>query len=359
MAVPLIPDIAAAETSRQPTRRPFGRLRWRRIWDIYRCMQTARAFWWTGPLEGEIRDVPLPERGAEDVLVRTLVSGVSRGSESLVAQGRVPESQWERMRCPFQEGSFPFPVKYGYCAVGEVEEGPRELEGSRVFILHPHQTRLVVPAKAATLLPDDMPVERAVLAANLETALNAVWDANALPGDRISVVGAGVVGALVAYVASRIAGTEVTLVDRDEGKAELARALGCAFAPAHSPPEEADIVFEASGDPTALAACLRLAAFEGTVLAVAWYGDKEAALPLGEDFHSRRLRLISSQVSAVSDRQRPRWNHGRRMAKVVEVLRDPVLDVLLEGESPFEAMPEVMPGLVTAGGGLCHRIRYG
>ncbi len=320
---------------------------------------TASAYWATAPGRGEIREEPLAAPAEGLVLVRTLWSAVSRGTEALVAGGRIPASQWQAMRCPFQAGEFPFPVKYGYAAVGRVEQGPTELLGRVVFCLHPHQTAYLVPAAMVTPVPEGVPPERAVLAANLETALNAVWDAGVLPGDRVVVVGAGVVGALVARLAGRIPGAEVTLVDIEPGRAALARRLGVGFAPPEAAPGEADLVVEASGSAAALARCLELAGFEATVLALGWYGDARPALPLGEAFHSRRLKLVASQVGAVAERRRARWSHARRLAKVMDLLADPVLDALFSGESRFADLPAAMPHILDAGSAvLCHRVRY-
>jgi 2-desacetyl-2-hydroxyethyl bacteriochlorophyllide A dehydrogenase len=320
---------------------------------------TTRAYWATGPLAGELRSVALRRPGPDEVLVATQFSGISRGTEALVAAGEVPASERERMRCPFQEGEFPFPVKYGYSAVGVVEDGPAELCGREVFCLHPHQERFVVPVAAVTPLPDGVPPGRAVLAANTETALNALWDGQVLPGDCVVVVGAGVVGSLVAFLASRIPGCAVTLVDIDERKRALAAALGVGFSAPPSAPREADLVIEASGRADALAGALELAGFEATVLALGWYGTAAASLPLGEAFHSRRLRLVSSQVGHVAGRQRARWSHERRRVKALQLLRDPVLDRLIDGESAFDELPTVLPRLARDPRGvLCRRIRY-
>ncbi|HEY7454916.1 MAG TPA: hypothetical protein VH683_10140, partial [Thermoleophilaceae bacterium] len=190
----------------------------------------AHAYWLRGPGRGEIRPVALPEPDSGDVVVRTLRSGVSRGTETLVFRGGVPPSQYAAMRAPFQEGDFPGPVKYGYLNVGAVEEGPPELRGRTVFCLYPHQTAYVVPAGAVSVVPDDIPPARAVLAGTVETAVNALWDAAPLVGDRIAVVGAGMVGCCVARLLARFPGVEVTLVDVDASRAEVAAALGAGFA---------------------------------------------------------------------------------------------------------------------------------
>lgn len=320
---------------------------------------TARHFRVREPGVGEIVTAPLPSRQEGDVLVRARFSGVSRGTESLVFRGGVPESQREAMRAPFQEGDFPGPVKYGYASVGEVLEGPPALSGRDVFCLYPHQDRYVVPAVAVTPLPEGLPAERAVLAANMETAVNAIWDAAPGPGDRILVIGAGVVGSLTAYLSGRIPGAEVTLVDIDAGRAPVADRLGVGFSTELPVGAEADLVIHASGSPEALAGALAAAGPEATVLEVSWFGDRPVPLPLGEDFHARRLTLRSSQVGRIPPGRAPRWTHHRRMALALELLKDPALDVLLSGESDFEELPAVMERLANEPAGvLCHRIRY-
>ncbi len=320
---------------------------------------SARAFWTVAPGRGEIRAARLAPPASGEVLVRALRSGVSRGTESLVFQGRVPKSQWAAMRCPFQEGEFPGPVKYGYASVGRVVSGPRSLEGRRVFCLHPHQDRYAVPADAVTPIPDAVPDARAVLAANMETAVNALWDSAPRLGDRVAVVGAGTVGCLVAALAARLPGVRVEVIDVDPRRAAIAARLGCAFAAPAEAAGDADLVIHASGTSEGLATALSLAGFEATVLELSWYGDRPVAAPLGEAFHSRRLTLRSSQVGAVATAQRARWSHQRRLALALELLADPVYDVLLTGESAFEDLPQTLARLASAADGtLCHVIAY-
>jgi threonine dehydrogenase-like Zn-dependent dehydrogenase len=319
----------------------------------------ARAFWVAAPGHGEIRSERLLAPDRDQALVRTLYSGISRGTESLVFSGKVPASEHARMRAPFQVGDFPAPVKYGYCNVGVVEQGPDGLVGKRVFCLYPHQTRYVVPASALTVLPDNVPAERAVLAANLETAVNGLWDAAPRIGDRIAIVGAGTVGCLVAWLASRIAGCEVELLDIDPRRTAVAAALGVPFRVADAAARDADVVIHTSGSEAGLATALALAGFEATVLEMSWYGARQPTVPLGEAFHSRRLVLRSSQVGAVATEQRARWTHARRMAFVLRLLADDALDALISGESPFAELPELLPRLSNEPGyTLCHRIVY-
>jgi 2-desacetyl-2-hydroxyethyl bacteriochlorophyllide A dehydrogenase len=321
--------------------------------------EEARAFWVVAPGRGEIRrELLLPPTDA-DVVVQTLFSGISRGTEALVFGGHVPQSEWTRMRAPFQEGEFPGPVKYGYANVGRVECGPAEIKGRPVFVLYPHQTRYVVPASAVHVLPADVPPARAILAANLETALNGVWDANPKTGDRVVVIGAGTVGCLVAWITSRIQGCKVQLVDVNLRRERVAQALGVSFAQPDDTMRDVDIVIHASGSPEGLQHALEVAGFEATIVEMSWFGDRQVPLPLGGSFHSRRLSIKSSQVGQVAASQRARWDTRRRMAHALSLLADPALDVLITGESTFDDLPEVMAQLAQAPGDtLCHRINY-
>jgi 2-desacetyl-2-hydroxyethyl bacteriochlorophyllide A dehydrogenase len=320
---------------------------------------TARAFWITEPGQGELRDVHLDAPGPDEVEVETLYSAVSRGTEALVFGGKVPPSEYERMRAPFQDGEFPGPVKYGYISVGRVRSGADDWLGRTVFCLFPHQTRYVVPVSALTVVPERVPPERAVLASNLETAINGIWDAEPELGDRIVVVGAGTVGCLAAWLAASLRGSEVQLVDIDARKARAAEALGLAFSEPDAALRDADLVIDASGTAGGLRLALRLAGFEARIVALSWFGADAVALPLGEAFHSKRLRLVSSQVAHIARRQRSRWNHARRMDLVMRLLEDSTLDALISGESAFEELPAVMPRLARgAEAALCHRIAY-
>lgn len=319
----------------------------------------ATAYWIVAPRCGELRDAELPVPGPAEVRVETLYSAISRGTESLVFNNLVPESQYELMAAPFQEGSFPYPVKYGYISVGKVREGPPALQGRSVFCLHPHQTGYVVPAESVVPLPEGLTAERAVLGANMETALNALWDASPCIGDRIAVFGAGTVGFLVAWLASAIPGTEVTLVDPDSSKRAFAERLGLVMKTPEDAPGECDLVVHASGVPAGLAMALASAGYEATVLEMSWFGDRDVSLPLGEAFHSRRITLRSSQVGGVSPARRARKDHRRRMEIALDLLRSEVLDCLITGESAFRDLPEVMQRLADDGQGvLCHRLRY-
>ncbi|MEV5957133.1 dehydrogenase [Streptomyces sp. NPDC051987] len=321
---------------------------------------SARAFWLRSPGHGELRDITLTEPGEGEVLVRALYSGVSRGTETLVFRGGVPESQHAVMRAPFQEGEFPGPVKYGYLSVGVVEQGPDGLVGRTVFCLYPHQTRYVVPVSAVTVVPERVPPARAVLAGTVETAVNALWDAAPLLGDRIAVIGGGMVGCSVAALLARFPGVRLQLVDADPARAETAAALGVDFAAPGDALGGCDLVVHASATEQGLTRALELLAPDGTVIDLSWYGDRRIALPLGEAFHSRRLTVRSSQVGTVSPAARPGRTYADRLALSLDLLADPALDALITGESAFEELPELLPRLASGEiPALCHRVRYG
>ncbi len=320
----------------------------------------ARALWYVAPGRVELREEAIAEPGPSEVLIATSFSGVSRGTERLIMAGKVGQAEWERMRAPMQAGAFPFPVKYGYCATGIVEAGEKDLVGKPVFVLHPHQDRFIAPASMATPLPDGLSLRRATLAANMETALNGLWDSGAGPADRIVVVGGGIVGLLVGYLAARLPGAEVTLVDVTEERASLAKALGMSFADPGNCPIDADVVFHTSASAPGLATAVNAAGFEATIVELSWYGDGVIPVLLGGAFHSRRLKLISSQVGRVSPGRRARWDYRRRLEAALSLLQDPRLEGLITQEIAFEDAATELPGLLAPGApGLAPIIRYG
>jgi 2-desacetyl-2-hydroxyethyl bacteriochlorophyllide A dehydrogenase len=321
--------------------------------------EDAKAYWIVAPGVGEIRGEALPEPSAGDVVVRARYSGISRGTESLIFRGRVPPSEYQRMKAPFQAGELPGPVKYGYSSVGIVEDGPHALGGRDVFTLYPHQTRYIVPAEAVHVLPVGVPAERAILAANMETAINGVWDAEARAHDRITVVGGGTVGCLTAWAAAHLTGCAVELVDTNPAREAVARMLGVAFSQPATAATDVPIVIHASGSAAGLALALDIASFEGTIVEMSWYGSQPVAVPLGGAFHSQRLTIKSSQVGHVARPKRAEYDRNQRMALAISLLAAPALDVLITGESRFNDLPRTMARLAAAPGDeLCHRIRY-
>ena len=327
---------------------------------MVRTMQVdAHAFWLRAPGCGEIRPVTLPPPGRDEVMVRTLRSGVSRGTETLVFRGGVPATQYAAMRAPFQEGDFPAPVKYGYLNVGTVEQGPPELCGRTVFCLYPHQTAYVVPASAVHVVPEDVPPTRAVLAGTVETAVNTLWDAAPLLGDRVAVVGAGMVGCCVACLLSRYPAVQVTLVDVDAGRAAVAAALGVDFSLPAGAADGRDLVIHASATSAGLQRSIDLLAPEGTVIDLSWYGDEEVRLSLGGAFHSRRLGIRASQVGTLSPARSGRRTTADRLRMALDLLRDPAFDALITGQARFRELPDVMARLADGRlSAVCHTVTY-
>jgi 2-desacetyl-2-hydroxyethyl bacteriochlorophyllide A dehydrogenase len=306
----------------------------------------ARALWYVAPGRTELRDAAVPAPGTGDVLVSMVYSGISRGTERLVFEGKVPASERERMRMPTQEGEFPFPVKYGYSAVGQVEAGSPAMIGRTVFALHPHQSRFVIPETAAVAIPDSVPARRAVMAANVETALNVLWDGEVKAGQKVAVVGGGIVGLLVAALASKPFGANVTLIDKEPTREALAGKLGANFALPSAAARGFDVVIHTSASDAGLALALDIAAFEGTIVEASWYGDRTVGVPLGGAFHSQRLKLVSSQVGSVAPSQRARYTHRKRMEEALRLLADDRFDVLIGEEIPFEELPHHLPRLL-------------
>ena len=321
--------------------------------------EEAQALWYVGPGRAEIRQERLGPLAAGHVRVRANYGAVSRGTEALVAAGRVPESEYERMRAPFMGGNFPFPVKYGYATVGTVESGPQALVGRSVFVLHPHQTKFDLPADAVAPVPAEIPPSRAILAANMETALNANWDAAPGPSGRIAVVGAGVVGMLTGFVCAQTSGTDVTVVDIDPSREMVAHALGLRFALPDAAPRDCAFVFHASASAEGLVTALDIAGDEATVIELSWYGAGTIPVPLGGAFHSRRLKLISSQVGKVAPSRRGTFTHRQRMEAAIKLLADPRLDALLAPAVAFGELPARLPDILKPKSGvLCQLIRY-
>ncbi|WP_127818726.1 zinc-dependent alcohol dehydrogenase [Microbacterium sp. CPCC 204701] len=319
----------------------------------------ATAYWIDAPTRGSLRGEAVPSAGAGEVLVRTLYTGISRGTESLVFRGEVPAGERERMRAPFQAGDFPGPVKYGYLNVGVVEEGPADLVGRTVFALYPHQSAFVVPSAAVAVVPDDVPARRAVLAGSVETAVNILWDAAPLVGDRVTVVGAGMIGCAVARLARGIPGVEVAIVDIDPAKAEVCERLGVAYARPAEAPQDRDLVIDTSGSDAGLQLAIDTAAVEGEIIEASWFGDRAASVRLGGAFHSRRLTIRSSQVGMLAPRRRGTRTTNDRLGLALRLLRDPAFDHLLTGESSWRDLPDVMAAIATGSlPGLCHTIDW-
>ena len=320
---------------------------------------TTSALTYVAPGLVALEPVDLPNMADGLVEVKTCYSAISRGTERLVFRGEVPDSEHERMRAPFQIGEFPFPVVYGYAAVGTVTDGPSTLLGRHVFALSPHQAVSRLPVDAVVPVPPGVPPRRATLAANAETALNVIWDSGIAPGDRIAIVGGGVLGLLIAGIASELPGASITVVDIDPRRAAAAAALGAVFAPPDDAGSDHDCVIHTSATEAGLATALRLAGFEASVVEASWFGAAMPRVPLGGAFHSRRLTLKSSQVGHVAPIRRARWTRRRRLEAALNLLCDARFDHVITGEVAFNDLPEALPDLLGEGApGLATVVRY-
>jgi threonine dehydrogenase-like Zn-dependent dehydrogenase len=316
---------------------------------------TARALWIEAAGRAVLREETLPAPRDGWCRVEALYSAVSPGTERLVASGRVPAEVAEIMRCPYMEGAFPFPVKYGYSLVGRVTDGP--LAGKIVHLLHPHQERMQVRVSDLRVVPGDVPPERATLAANLETAVTALWDGRVTAGERVLVIGFGIVGSLVARLVSAIPGVELDVVERDPAKRALASTLG--FTARETPRDDYDVAFGASGSAAEVQLAIDAVGNEGRVIELSWLGLQSAAILLGGSFHSGRKQLIASQVSQIPPSLRGRWDYARRTQLVFSLLRDPVFDQHITRQVAFEELPDFIADLcATPSAGLSVTVRY-
>ena len=321
---------------------------------------TAHALVYSGPRHARIDEVGLPDMAPGFVNVATVCSAISRGTERLVFEGRVPQSEWARMRAPHQIGDFPFPVRYGYASVGRVTDGPESLLDRHVFCLFPHQTRYRVPASAVVPIPKDVPVPRAVLAANMETALNAVWDAGLRPGTRCLVVGAGLLGALITACLSHHADLTVDVTDkRPNPVVKWADVHVNYMSPQDVSPQAYDVAFHTSASPAGLQTAIDALGFEGRVIELSWYGDRPVSVSLGGNFHANRLQIISSQVGHIAPSRRNALRYADRLALALKALKPDWLDQLITEEVPFPDLPDRMPDLLAPDApGVATRIVY-
>lgn len=314
-----------------------------------------------------IEECQLADFKEKNVLIETLYSGISRGTESLVYHGKVPISEANRMRCPHQTGDFTYPVSYGYACVGKVIETQSDVSQIKkddiVFVLHPHQDIFCVPEEACNLVPATLTPSRAVLSANMETALNAVWDAEISGTSNHMVIGAGVVGLLTAFVLKSLSGHSPILIDINTAKKPIAEKLGLAF---HTPDEiaqknlaEMERLFNTSASEKGLQLAIEQSGFEAKILEMSWYGDKAVNLRLGGEFHSKRLQIISSQVGHIAPAKRETHGYSDRMQEAMKLLSDDKLDALLEPEIMFEALPDHLHDIFNKNSSaLCQLVKY-
>ncbi|GAB3842067.1 zinc-dependent alcohol dehydrogenase [Nesterenkonia populi] len=314
-------------------------------------------YWTTGPSTSEIREteVPVPDDG--EALIETLVSGVSRGTEGLVHRGEVPDAVAHLMRAPNQLGDLPHPVSHGYLNVGVVREGAEHLVGQRVFTLSGHRQHVVMSTEDCHVLPAGMSAERALLAGIAEVALNGVWEAQLTLADRVAVVGAGLVGLCAGLLAER-AGAHVLMVDQNERRRALCERLGLAAAAPEEAGGDQDVVLHTSASAAGLETALRIIGDDGAVVELSWYGTSAPQIPLGSDFHARRLRILGVQVGEVASPKRLRRTRTERLATALGLLADERFDALITGRSPLTQLPGEMNRLLADPETILHVIDY-
>ncbi len=273
-------------------------------------------------------------------LIKSLYSLVSTGTERLVAQGKVPGNLQEAMKVPYMEGSFGFPLTYGYSLVGEIIEGPEHLISKNVHIMHPHQSMLYADEAHVALIPEDIPSKRAVLISNLETAINAVWDSEVTLGENVFVAGFGTIGSLLCQVLRKFPAIDLHVLEPNQARCEKARSWGFNAVQAITLPEPPfDVAFNTSCHENGLQVCIDSVGYEGKVVELSWYGTQSVNINLGKSFHHFRKQIISSQVSQIPGHKLSRWDYRRRKALAFDLLKDPFFDELLTDEISFEDAP--------------------
>lgn len=296
-------------------------------------MRKVKALWHLSEDQSSIQETDIKE--IEDLVsVNTAYSMISLGTERLVAMGQVPHQLYQQMNVPYMEGSFVFPIKYGYSLTGQLEDG------RGVHLMHPHQNYCLVQSQDITTLPETIPLKRATLIANLETALNAVWDGNVQLGDHVLVVGFGLVGSLVARLIDRMPATKVVVADTNPKKVELASSLGFKAVHPAEISDTFDLAYNVSASGAGLQAAIDAVGFEGKIIELSWYGNRNTVLELGGAFHNERKQLISSQVSNLPPFKRGRWDYKRRKEVVIDLLVDPIFDSHITQEIPLEELPD-------------------
>lgn len=286
-----------------------------------------------------LEDFDLDSINDDEVLLRTLTSGISLGTEKKVAEGQVPANISEMMHVPYMTGDFGFPLGYGYSLVGQVIEGGNEWLGLRVHLMHPHQDVCIVKKSDLMKVPGDISDAKATLISNMETALNGYWDGEIKPKDRILIIGFGQIGALLSGILKIKVSNPIQIFEKDQKRREIAESMGLETVDEISQASY-DIVYNTAGNAQAIEASFKALKFEGRLIELSWYGDKKVSINLGSDFHIKRLKMISSQVSHLPKRMMRNWNFEKRKKAVIELLQNPWYDQFPIQAIPFNESPQ-------------------
>jgi threonine dehydrogenase-like Zn-dependent dehydrogenase len=291
----------------------------------------TKALWHLSRSKSVLQQDELPL--LHNTIVQSLYSLISAGTEKLVAKGFVPEKLHGTMTVPYMQGTLGLPVKYGYSLTGKIVESEVFEKDALVHIMHPHQDIICVDAKHCMLIPDYIPVKRATLVANMETVINAIWDADLQKGTSVLVAGYGTIGALLARICKTQFDCNVYLIEKNENRAILLERHGYRLATEND--ILYDVAFNCTANETALQYCIDHVGEEGSVIELSWYGDKKVSLSLGESFHTMRKKIISSQVSSIPKAKRASWNYENRKQLAFSYLNDAFFDELITNEIPF------------------------
>ena len=316
----------------------------------------TQSFWIKKKNNSYIKDHSINQAGKNELLIQTKYSGISYGTERVVYTGSVPDSQRELMRCPYQEGNFGSDVKYGYMNIGKVIDGPPGFKGKYVYTLFPHQTYYILDKTEVTLIPESIPLKRCLLTANMETAINGMWDTLPSCGDKILVIGSGVVGFLMAYILKSIPGSEILLVDSDSKKNKYSKLFNINFKNKY----KANIIYECSGNAKILDGLSKHVKDEAIICILSWYGDNISKVKFGEEFLSKRIKIIFSQVSKVSHNRSQYWDNVKRRELAIKMLNDDRLDNLIEKKIiKFSKLPLFFSQMNNKQSFFCKVVDYG
>ena len=315
------------------------------------------ALWHNSDFTSELKEEKNSKIDIDQIEVKSLFSLISTGTERLVASGEVPVSSFEFMAVPYMKGNFSFPIKYGYSLVGKVTSVGK-LYGKIVHLLHPHQGKCLVKEVDVMIVPDEIPAKRATLASNVETALNAIWDAEISIGDKVLIAGFGMIGSLLARVLSFMPEVEIVIMEKDANRVKMVQKMGFTFID-DPEPSYFDVAFNTTSNEKALQIAIQSVGLEGKIIEMSWYGTKNVNINLGADFHYHRKQIISSQVSKIPSDKQSRWDYKRRKEVVFKLLKSPLFDEHITDVLTFAETPAFFDKLRAGGvSGLGYCIEY-
>lgn len=314
----------------------------------------ASQLWFTAPFSVEVREVTLPAPAADEVVVRTRYSAVSAGTELLLYRGQMPGSMSLDATLSSLQQSSGYPLQYGYACVGEVQQTGRDVDpdwqGRQVFSFQPHASHFLATTDQLIAVPDDLSAQAAVFLPNMETAVNLVQDGQPLIGERVVVLGQGIVGLLLSGLLARFPLADLAAVEGQPDRQDLARTFG--VKDVYSPDEatravasssdgypamaDADLIYEVSGQPEALNLAIALSGFASRIVIGSWYGSKRVPIDLGGKAHRNRLQLITSQVSTLAPGLSGRWDKQRRYHLAWDMIRATDTAQLITHNLPLE-----------------------